>query len=64
MQERSKELIEQAAKMAGMSPEEYKEVAQTQEISEDGEMSEEGIPMAPAEYKPHAWFVDEPAGYA
>lgn len=68
MRERSKKLLEQAAMMAGMSPEEYKaqtEQQQTQttmEVDEDGEVN--GIPQAPAEYKPHAWFVDDPAGYA
>ena len=64
MRERSKKLLEQAAAMAGMTTDEYKEQTQTQEISEDGEMSEEGIPMAPAEYKPRAWFIEDPAGYA
>lgn len=66
MRERSKELIEQAARMAGMSPEEYTESQSqtTMEVSEDGELSDESVPMAPAEYKPHAWFVDDPAGYA
>lgn len=64
MRERSKKLLEQAAAMAGMTTEEYKEQTQTQEISEDGEMSEDGVPMAPAEYKPHAWTIEDPAGYA
>jgi hypothetical protein len=63
--ERSKELIEKAAMMAGMTPEEYAEASQTpMEVSEDGEVSEESIPTAPAEYKPHAWTIEDPAGYA
>jgi hypothetical protein len=68
MAERSKKLLEQAAMMAGMSPEEYKaqteqqQTETTMEVDEDGEAN--GIPQAPAEYKPHAWFVDDPAGYA
>jgi hypothetical protein len=68
MAERSKKLLEQAAMMAGMSPEEYKEQVEqqqtqtTMEVDEDGEV--EGVPQAPADYKPHAWFVDDPAGYA
>lgn len=64
MRERSKKLLEQAAAMAGMTTEEYKESQPTQEVSEDGEMSEASIPMAPAEYKPHAWTVEDPEGYA
>jgi hypothetical protein len=67
MAERSKKLLEQAAMMAGMSPEEYKaqteqQTQTTMDVDEDGEVS--GMPQAPADYKPHAWFVDDPAGYA
>ncbi len=67
MAERSKKLLEQAAMMAGMSPEEYKaqteqQTQTTMEVDEDGEVN--GVPQAPADYEPHAWFVDEPAGYA
>jgi hypothetical protein len=62
--ERSKELIEKAAMMAGMSPEEYAAAQGTMEVSEDGEVSEESVPTAPAEYKPHAWTVENPEGYA
>jgi hypothetical protein len=63
MRERSKKLLEQAAMMAGMTPEEYQEQTQTtMEVTEDGEI--DGIPQAPAEYKPHAWTIEDPAGYA
>ena len=66
MKERSKKLLEQAAMMAGMSPEEYKAQTEqqqpTMEVDEDGEV--DGMPQAPEEYRPHAWTIKDPAGYA